>query len=147
MWCLPDACIFLSSHSAEGEVKDATWLAKVLGGIEELGPENVVLVVTDNAAVCVKAGKGAGGQVPHIMWVGLAHGLDLLIKDICKPPGCGCQPVQEHREVHQHDKTRQLFLVHSHSSSPPARWSASAPPSHPRVPHQGRPPLVLVKGP
>jgi hypothetical protein len=30
MWC-SDACIFLSSHSAEGEVKDATWLAKVLG--------------------------------------------------------------------------------------------------------------------
>ena len=118
MWCSPDSCIFLSSHSAEGEVKDATWLAKVLGErIEEVGPENVVLVVTDNAAVCVKAGKELEDKYPHIMWVGcVAHGLDLLIKDICKLPWADaavslCRSIVKF--IKKHDKTRQLFLVHS----------------------------------
>jgi hypothetical protein len=55
MWCL-DACIFLSSHSAEGQGRNVA--GQGAGEkIEELGPENVVLVVTDNAAVCVKAGR------------------------------------------------------------------------------------------
>ena len=118
MWGSPDSCIFLSSHSAEGEVKDATWLAKVLGErIEELGPENVVLVVTDNASVCVAAGKQLEEKYPHIMWVGcLAHCLDLLIKDICKLPWAAaavslCRSIVKF--IKKHDKTRHLFLVHS----------------------------------
>jgi hypothetical protein len=65
------------------------------------------------------------------MWVGcLAHGLDLLIKDICKLLDAPVS-VQEHREVHQHDKTRQLFLVHSPLHLLLPRTPASATAIHP----------------
>jgi hypothetical protein len=38
MWCSPDACIFLSSHSAEGEAEDATAGQGAGGGLRSWAP-------------------------------------------------------------------------------------------------------------
>ncbi|KAH7426158.1 hypothetical protein KP509_11G087100 [Ceratopteris richardii] len=51
--------------------------------IEEVGPSNVVQVVTDNASNCRHMEKLLEGEYPHIMWTPCAtHCLDLLMEDI-----------------------------------------------------------------
>jgi hypothetical protein len=76
--------VFLRAHDTSGKPKTSKFLAKLITRhIEDIGPDNCVLVVTDNAANC----KGAGARIeikfPHITWVGcLAHCSDLMLKDI-----------------------------------------------------------------
>lgn len=53
--------------------------------IEEVGKENVVQVVTDNASNCKKMGEMVEANYPNIVWTPCAsHCLDLLIEDIGK---------------------------------------------------------------
>ncbi|KAH7315178.1 hypothetical protein KP509_21G037900 [Ceratopteris richardii] len=53
--------------------------------IEEVGPSNVVQVVTDNASNCRYMGQLLEGEYPHIVWTPCAtHCLDLLMEDIGK---------------------------------------------------------------
>ncbi|KAH6557929.1 hypothetical protein KP509_1Z085900 [Ceratopteris richardii] len=53
--------------------------------IEEVGPSNVVQVVTDNASNYRHMGQLLEGEYPHIVWTPCAtHCLDLLMEDIEK---------------------------------------------------------------
>ncbi|XP_039017081.1 uncharacterized protein LOC120147907 [Hibiscus syriacus] len=53
--------------------------------VEEVGEENVVQVVTDNASAYVKAGKLLEAKRPHLYWTPCAaHCLDLMLEDIGK---------------------------------------------------------------
>ncbi|KAL3686262.1 hypothetical protein R1sor_008836 [Riccia sorocarpa] len=55
--------------------------------IEERGPHNFLEFVADNASANLLAGKLVRERYPHIIFGGcVAHGLDLLIKDIGKLP-------------------------------------------------------------
>jgi hypothetical protein len=54
---------------------------------EDIGPDDIVAVITDNARSCVTAGKLLEILYPHVSWVPCcAHVLDLLLEDICKLP-------------------------------------------------------------
>jgi hypothetical protein len=53
--------------------------------IEKMGSENVVQVVTHNAAVCKSVGRIIENKYPHITYNGYTtHGIDLVLEDIGK---------------------------------------------------------------
>ena len=55
--------------------------------VEEIGPENVVHVVTDNGSNYKKACKEPRGVYEHIAWTPcLAHTVNLMLKDIARRP-------------------------------------------------------------
>ena len=55
--------------------------------IEEVGPQNVVQVVTDNGSNCALMDRLLEDAYPTIVWTPCAsHCLDLLIEDIPPPP-------------------------------------------------------------
>jgi hypothetical protein len=54
--------------------------------IEEVGPENVVQVITDNAANCRSAGLLIEAKYKNIYWTPcIVHTLNLALKDMCDP--------------------------------------------------------------
>ena len=51
--------------------------------VEEIGPEHVVHIVTDNSSNYKKACKELRGVYEHIAWTPcLAHTVNLMLKDI-----------------------------------------------------------------
>ncbi|XP_057838277.2 uncharacterized protein LOC131048360 [Cryptomeria japonica] len=78
--------MFLKSIDASSHVKNAAYLCEAIEEvIDEVGEENVVQVVTDNAASYVAAGKLLMERHPKIFWSPCAaHCLDLMLEDIGK---------------------------------------------------------------
>ncbi len=78
--------MFIKSVDTSGEIKSAHYIAQVLGeAIEEAGVENVVQVITDNAANCKAAGRILEERYPSVTWTGCAaHSVDLFLEDIGK---------------------------------------------------------------
>ncbi|XP_052620999.1 uncharacterized protein LOC111909277 [Lactuca sativa] len=70
-----------------GEVKDRFFIAELMKEvINEIGHENVVQIITDNAANCKAAGEIIESQFPHIYWTPcVVHTLNLALKNICSP--------------------------------------------------------------
>lgn len=113
-----DGPVFLDAENMEDQEKDAECLANILSKhIKKLRPENIVCVVTDNAAVCEAAGKLLENTFPHISWVGCAaHCIDLVMKDIFKLDwAAAC--AQNGRELasfmRKHQKTTALLRQHT----------------------------------
>ncbi|KAG6498179.1 hypothetical protein ZIOFF_046091 [Zingiber officinale] len=79
--------MFLKAINCEGEYKDKTFISKLLiNAINEVGHQNVVQVVTDNAPVCKVAGLLVETKYPHIFWTPcVVHTLNLALKNICAP--------------------------------------------------------------
>eukprot|EP00253_Pinus_taeda_P027354 PITA_27354 len=67
-------------------IKDAATICELLDGfIREIGVQNVVQVITDNAAKYVSAGKMLMERRPTLFWTPcVAHCLDLLLEDMGK---------------------------------------------------------------
>ncbi|CAN7050566.1 unnamed protein product, partial [Brassica rapa subsp. trilocularis] len=82
----PKGYVFIRSKEVSEVVKDATLLFKLLDDmVEEVGENNVVQVVTDNASNYVKAGRLLEAKHPHLFWNPCAaHYLDLMLEDIGK---------------------------------------------------------------
>ncbi|CAO2045269.1 unnamed protein product [Urochloa humidicola] len=80
-----DGPMFLRAINTEGEVKRKEYIAeKMLAVIEEIGSQNVVQVITDNAANCRGAGLIVEQKHPHIFWTPcVVHTLNLGLKNIC----------------------------------------------------------------
>ncbi|XP_059075804.1 uncharacterized protein LOC131043866 [Cryptomeria japonica] len=78
--------MFLKSIDASSHVKNAAYLCEAIEEvIDEVGEENVVQVVTDNAASYVAVGKLLMERHPKIFWSPCAaHCLDLMLEDIGK---------------------------------------------------------------
>ncbi|KAL3692227.1 hypothetical protein R1sor_005878 [Riccia sorocarpa] len=76
--------MYHNSVDCSGIYKDATWESgELIKVIEELGPENVLEFVADNAAVNRKADELIQEKYPHIVFGGcVAHGLNLLSHDL-----------------------------------------------------------------
>ena len=70
------------------QVKTAEYIFRILDeAIQEVGVENVVHVVTDNASNCLGAGKMLMEKHKAIYWTPCAaHCLDLLLHDLAKFP-------------------------------------------------------------
>ena len=81
-----DGPFFLRAIDCSGKRKDATFQFELLrDAIEEVGPNNVVQVVTDAAAVCRSAGLLVQSTYRHIFWTPCCmHALNNALKDIEK---------------------------------------------------------------
>jgi hypothetical protein len=84
----PRGEMFIKSVDAFAHVKDAILLSKLLDEfIREVGPQNVVQVITDNAANYVVVGKLHMQRYPTLFWTPcVAHCIDLILEDMGKIP-------------------------------------------------------------
>ena len=84
----PNGSIFIRSMDVSDVVKDANLLFKILDDlVEEVGEENVVQVVTDNASNYVKAGKNSSLLFECLQLIFLVTFLVsyiILVKIICR---------------------------------------------------------------
>ena len=65
----PKGAMFIKAEDCSGVVKDAQLIADVIiKAIEQIGPNRVVQVITDNASVCKVAGLIIEGRYDHIFW-------------------------------------------------------------------------------
>ncbi|XP_020415466.1 uncharacterized protein LOC109947990 [Prunus persica] len=79
--------MFLKGINCDGEYKDKHCIANFLiDAIKEIGYQNVVQVITDNAPVCRAAGLLVEARYPNIFWTPcVVHTLNLALKSICSP--------------------------------------------------------------
>ncbi|GKG04523.1 hAT dimerization domain, ribonuclease H-like domain protein, partial [Tanacetum coccineum] len=72
--------LFLNSVNCFGEVKDRFFIANLMKEvINEIGHQNVVQIITNNAANCKAAGQLIESQFPHIYWTPcVVHTLNLI---------------------------------------------------------------------
>ncbi|KAJ1377248.1 Ribonuclease H-like superfamily [Sesbania bispinosa] len=79
--------MFLKAIECSDEIKDRDFIAKQMRDIiMEVGPSNVVQIVTDNAPVCRAAGLIIEADFPSIYWTPcVVHTLNLALKNICAP--------------------------------------------------------------
>ncbi|XP_059659219.1 uncharacterized protein LOC132306039 [Cornus florida] len=77
--------MFLKAVDCSGGIKDKFFISNLLKEvINEVGPQNVIQVITDNAPNCKAAGQLIEGQFPHIVWIPcVVHTLNLALKNIC----------------------------------------------------------------
>jgi hypothetical protein len=83
--------VFLVAHDSSSISATSRNISELLlKTIDEVGPFNVIQVITDNATNCKGAGKIIERMHPHIFWSGcLVHTLNLLMHDIVKHKECG----------------------------------------------------------
>jgi hypothetical protein len=83
--------VFLAAHDSSSISATSQNITKLLlKTIDEVGPSNVIQVITDNATNCKGASKMIERMHPHIFWSGcLVHTLNLLMHDIVKHKECG----------------------------------------------------------
>ena len=76
--------MFLRAKDSSGEVKDSKFIADILiSAIEQVGPTNVVQVITDNAPVCKDAGLIVESRYNYIFWTPcIVHNLNLILEEI-----------------------------------------------------------------
>ncbi|KAD5803581.1 hypothetical protein E3N88_14941 [Mikania micrantha] len=69
------------------EVKDRFFIAELMKKvINEIGHQNVVQIITDNAANFKAAGEIIKSQFPHIYWTSsVMHTHNLALKNVCSP--------------------------------------------------------------
>ncbi|XP_026441584.1 uncharacterized protein LOC113340676 [Papaver somniferum] len=79
--------MFIKAVNTQGSVKDKEYISKlIIETITEVGHQNVVQVITDNAPVCKSAGLLVEGHFKHIFWTPcVVHTLNLALKNICHP--------------------------------------------------------------
>ncbi|KAH1047505.1 hypothetical protein J1N35_038289 [Gossypium stocksii] len=77
--------VFLKTINCEKEYKDKFYVTTLIkDAISEVGAQNVVQVITDNASVCKAVGSLVETQHPHIFWTPcVVHTLNLALKNIC----------------------------------------------------------------
>jgi hypothetical protein len=107
---------FRASVDASDAVKDAEYLHNIISvHVEELGPQNVVCVVSDNASNCKEAGRLIEERYPNITWVGcIPHCLNLLLKDLGELSWVK-QVVQGVSKVFPHCSPAHPGIVQAHS--------------------------------
>jgi len=82
--------VFLASHDSSIIASSQNIVDLLLKTINDDGPNNVVQVITNNAANCKGARKIIQRTHPHIFWYEcLVHTLNLLMHDIVKHKECG----------------------------------------------------------
>eukprot|EP00253_Pinus_taeda_P009492 PITA_09492 len=82
----PKGTMFIKSVDASEHIKEATTICELLDGfIREIGVQNVVQVITNNAANYVSTGKMLMERHHTLFWTPCAtHCLDLLLEDMGK---------------------------------------------------------------
>uniref|UniRef100_A0A5B7AFB0 BED-type domain-containing protein n=1 Tax=Davidia involucrata TaxID=16924 RepID=A0A5B7AFB0_DAVIN len=80
-----DGPMFLKVVDCSGETKDKYFIANLMREvINEVGHENVIQIITDNAPNCKGAGQMIESQFSNIFWTPcVVHTLNLALKNIC----------------------------------------------------------------
>lgn len=117
--CAGTTLLRVVDASAPGLSITGEWIySHIKKAIEEVGPHNVVQIITDNGSNCAKMGEFVEQDYPSIVWTPCAsHSLDLVMEDIAKLPWV--EPTLEKalriitlsQEIHKH----WLFLERSAS--------------------------------
>ena len=107
----PKGAMFLKAVDCEGQVKDAQFIANILiECINDIGPQNVVQVITDNAKNCRAAGLLVETQFPHIFWTPCAvHSLNLMLQKL------GTK-IAWIKQVYDDAQDIQMFITNHHCS-------------------------------
>ena len=84
--------MFIKSMDVSAQVKDTALLCQLLYEfIQEIGPQHVVQVVTDNATNYVEAGRILMEEHPTLFWTPCAaHCIDLILEDMGRSSYRGC---------------------------------------------------------
>jgi hypothetical protein len=100
----PKGAKFLDAINTEGQQKTGEYISRqLIVGIELVGAENVVSVVTDNAAACKAAGAIIMDTYDHIFWSPcVAHVCDLALEDIFK--------IDEFQDIYTSTKEYVIFI-------------------------------------
>ena len=79
--------MFLRADNCQGEIKNMDYIAdKLRGIIDEVGRDNVVQIITDNASNCKGAGLIIEAEYENIFWTTcVVHTLNPALKSICEP--------------------------------------------------------------
>ena len=79
--------MFLNSINSSGIGKDGEYIANLfIEAIENVGSNNVVQVITDNASNMKLVGTTVEQKYPHIFWTPcVVHCLNLALKSMCQP--------------------------------------------------------------
>ncbi|KAF8400496.1 hypothetical protein HHK36_013794 [Tetracentron sinense] len=113
--------VFLKAVDATDEVKSAEYVGKLfLEVISEVGHENVVQLITDNAAVCRAAGLRVEAKHPSIFWTPcVVHTLNLALKNICTPDKDLSERYEQFKWIGQIDEEAKLIrnFVVNHSAA------------------------------
>ncbi|KAF8390982.1 hypothetical protein HHK36_023282 [Tetracentron sinense] len=113
--------VFLKAVDATEEVKSAESVGKLfLEVISEVGHENVVQLITDNAAVCRAAGLRVEAKHPSIFWTPcVVHTLNLALKNICTPDKDMSERYEQFKWIGQIDEEAKLIrnFVVNHSAA------------------------------
>ena len=77
----PKGAMFIKAEDCLGEVKDAQFIVDVIiKAIEQIGPNRVVQVITDNGLVCKVAGLIIESRYNHIFWTPcIVNNLNLIL--------------------------------------------------------------------
>eukprot|EP00268_Persea_americana_P006990 TRINITY_DN12554_c0_g1_i1.p1 TRINITY_DN12554_c0_g1~~TRINITY_DN12554_c0_g1_i1.p1 ORF type:complete len:113 (-),score=18.75 TRINITY_DN12554_c0_g1_i1:183-521(-) len=77
--------MFLKAVDCSGEIKDKYFIYGLLKEvIEDVGPQNVIKVIIDNAKNCSGAGHLIEAQLENIVWtLCVAHTLNFALQNIC----------------------------------------------------------------
>ena len=84
----PKGTMFIKSVNASTQVKEATLLCELLDGVlQEIGLENVVQIITDNATNYVAVCRLLMERHPSLFWSPCAaHCIDLMLEDVWEIP-------------------------------------------------------------
>ena len=106
----PEGPYFLKAIDCSGKYKDATFMFEMLkDAIEEVGPSNVVHVITDAALVCRAAGLMVQSRYRHIFWTPCCvHALNNVLKDVGK--------IQWIAKIILDARDAQMFICNHHAS-------------------------------
>lgn len=106
----PTGPYFLKAVDCSGKNKDATFMFEMLkDAINEVGPSNVVHVVTDATLVCRAAGLMIQSQYKHIFWTPCCvHAFNNLLKDIGK--------IQWIAKIISNARKAKMFICNHHAS-------------------------------
>ena len=79
--------MFLKAINCERETKAKNFIADLfINTIQEIGPQKVVQVITNNVAACKVARHIMEAKFRHIFWTPcVVHTLNLALKNICAP--------------------------------------------------------------
>lgn len=101
---------FLSSKEASGDAHTGTYIFEYVNGcIKDVGPENVIQVVTDNATNNMAAANLLALERPNIFWTSCAtHTINLMLEGISKLP--------TFKNVIQKAKSFTIFIYAHHKT-------------------------------
>jgi hypothetical protein len=114
----PMGAMFVKAIDTTGRMKTGQYIHDVLAeAIQELGPENVVQVVTDSAANCKAAGRLLEATFPRLTHTSCAaHCIDLFMEDVGKleaVQGIVADGKAILKCITLHHATRDIFKTHS----------------------------------